>query len=509
MAERGTWLDRAIGWVAPRRGAERIAWRQTMNSVRGYDLAQSGRRTDGWVSSGTGANAEIGPALALGRARSRDLARNNPHAAKAINVIVANVVGAGIMPRPAEKDEKAKAAIAADWLAFSDQCDPEGRLDWPALEALALRTVVESGAAIIRWYPRPSRSGLRVPLQCRVLEPDFIDVLKNENLANGGQIVQGVEFDADGARVAYWLFDHHPGETMISLRASLTSRRVAAEYVDHVFLTLRPGQVHGMPWLSPVGLALRDIADWSEAELIRKQVASCFSMIVTTQAGPAGSTLAKGNNVTTQTDGNRIEKISPAMIQYLAPGETVEFGEPPGSEGYSDYMREKLHTVAAGIGITYEQLTGDLSQVNYSSMRAGKNEFWALCDLWQWHLLVPQMLNPAWRRVDRIAQAMGRRRQQALPPKWAMPVRPYVNPLDDIDAKVREIRAGLVTWDDAVAAQGLDPQAQLADIVAHNAAVDREKVILSGDPRNVDEAGARQKPAAPEMPSPSPAKRGI
>ena len=80
-----TWLDKAIGAVAPGAGLRRARERQMIAVLaRAYEGAKLGRRTGGWVAAGTGANAEIAPAIARLRDRSRDLVRNNPYAAKAV-----------------------------------------------------------------------------------------------------------------------------------------------------------------------------------------------------------------------------------------------------------------------------------------------------------------------------------------------------------------------------------------------------------------------------------------
>ena len=80
------WLDRAIGAVAPGAGLRRARQRQMIAVLaRAYEGAKLGRRTEGWVAAGTGANAEIAPAIARLRDRSRDLVRNNPYAAKAVH----------------------------------------------------------------------------------------------------------------------------------------------------------------------------------------------------------------------------------------------------------------------------------------------------------------------------------------------------------------------------------------------------------------------------------------
>ncbi len=85
---------------APAAGLRRARNRAAMAALRrSYEGARLGRRTEGWVAAGTGANAEIGPAIARLRDRSRDLVRNNPYAAKAVQAVVSNLVGTGIMPR--------------------------------------------------------------------------------------------------------------------------------------------------------------------------------------------------------------------------------------------------------------------------------------------------------------------------------------------------------------------------------------------------------------------------
>ncbi len=161
------WLDRAIGAVSPGAGLRRVRQRHALRLVqRAYEGAKAGRRTEGWVTAGTGANAEIGPASSRLRDRSRDLVRNNPYAAKAVNALVSNLVGTGIVPRA--RSRKLAAARQADqlWLQFAASCDADGLTDF---------------------------GGLHVPFQLQVLEPDHLDSGKTEDLADGGYILQGNE----------------------------------------------------------------------------------------------------------------------------------------------------------------------------------------------------------------------------------------------------------------------------------------------------------------------------
>jgi len=53
----------------------------------------------------------------------------------------------------------------------------------------------------------------------------------------------------------------------------------------------------------------------------------------------------------------------------------VKFNNPPVLGGYREYKTTELEEIAAGLGLPYELMTGDLSKVNYSSWRGGQLGF--------------------------------------------------------------------------------------------------------------------------------------
>jgi capsid protein len=144
-------LDRAIGLVAPGTALRRAQARAGLAMLaRSYEGARIGRRTDGWVVAGTSANAEIGTAIARLRERTRDLVRNNPYAAKAVQAVVSNLVGTGIMPRARGVDAVVNDQADTLWARFAEACDADGLTDFSGLQALIVRTLVESGECLVR-----------------------------------------------------------------------------------------------------------------------------------------------------------------------------------------------------------------------------------------------------------------------------------------------------------------------------------------------------------------------
>jgi capsid protein len=69
------------------------------NVIRGYAAAQDTRASAGWAPSRGSANAEVGAAAATVARRARDAVRNDPYAARIVDLWTGNAVGAGITTR--------------------------------------------------------------------------------------------------------------------------------------------------------------------------------------------------------------------------------------------------------------------------------------------------------------------------------------------------------------------------------------------------------------------------
>lgn len=463
-------FERTLASLRPSWGAQRLADKLALEQVReiagsysgrGYDAARRGRRTDGWYASGGGPNGEMQSALGLTIRRSRDLCKNNEWARNAKRKWVAHAVATGIVPRPDATSEKAKKTANDAWNAFVDNCDPEGLGDFYGKQALAMAEVFEGGACFIRWYLRPPSWGLKVPLQCEVLGHEFLDTRRFET--NGTNIiVNGIEFDQDGRRVAYYLFGQHPGEMLPVMRSGLLSDRVPASEVDHIFYPELAGQVTGMPWLASTALRLRDVADRDEAALLREKIAACLAVFVRRQGGAARA-LAQAADQARDTKGRNAETLRPGTIVYGESDGDVTVINPPNS-GDTDFVNRNLYAVAAGVGLTHSSLSGNLSSVNFTSLREGKLDFWPILDQVQWFMLAPMLCRPAWRRVMAAAAGRGLQVSPDLGAKWSMPKRPWVNPMDDMKAEAGEIAMGLESWADKVTARGHDPEELLKEI---------------------------------------------
>lgn len=480
--------DRFTLAIAPRWTLNRLRARAAaFVSKRHYGAAQPGRRTSGWARNYGDANAVIGRALVELRLHARDLVRNNSLAARAVEIITGNTVGWGITPKPVGPNAAAVARTRELWKAWAGtaQCDAEGRLNFYGLQELALRTVVEAGEVLIRRRWRRPEDGFAVPLQIQILEPDFIDSSKESDTSlAGGPIVQGIEFDKLGRRAAYWLFEAHPGSSW----STGTSRRVRASELIHVYRTLRPSQCRGVTWLAQTIAPLKDFDEYEDATLLRQKIAACFAAFV---VDPNGDASALADEHAT----DPVETFEPGMIHYLKIGEDVKFANPPLVTDESFTVRT-ARKIAAGMSVTYEDLTGDYSQVNFSSARMSRLAHWAHVYKWQWNMLIPQLCDGVFAWFVEAAIVAGELSDaDSVRAEWSTPPMPMIEPDKEGLAIQRLVRTGARTISEMIREQGKDPEDHFAELAADFKKLDALGLKLDIDPRAVSQAGLTQERA--------------
>ena len=483
-------LDRMVGLFSPKAELKRRHYRAAAKILRGhgkadlaaakallrYDGASRGRRLANWSTGTTSANAETLLGLDALRSRTHDLVRNSPYAAAAIDIHEANMVGTGIIPQALPTTKRVDdlyAHLSLEYL-HTTACDAEGRHNFFGLQACGARSLAETGEILARKRFRKKRDGLPIPMQIQMLEPEHIDTLKNENGKGNRKIIQGVEFDGIGRRVAYWIFPEHPGEGF-NFRPQ-DSIRIPANEIIHAFDTLRIGQVRGIPWSASCLMRHKDFDDGVDAQLLRFKIANLF--VAFYHDIEAAEELRPGDS----DDEFDIEKLEPGMIESLPAGKTIEWNKPPGVTGFRDLNEITTMEIAKGWRVTYEQLTGNLSNVSFSSGRMGWIEFATRNSINQRKTLIPQFCNRVWEWMADVAQQTTRV-PHALPATWTPPRRAMIDPIKETAALKAQIRAGLNSLPNALRELGYDPEALVKDAAKFWEIVDKHGLLLETDLR--------------------------
>jgi lambda family phage portal protein len=450
-------IDQIVSSISPAAGVERARLRAIEKNItsatRAYEGATKSRRGDGWnvVSTSENANSDIQKSLRTLRDRSINGYKNNASVFKAIRTIQNGVIGTGIMPTPVAGDvpltKRDIELLKKEWKSWGEKtnCDFDGFFNNYGLQSLAMRNIAMQGEIFIM---KRRDASARNPIKMQVLSPHMVDHTKNSYLlaeAEGNYIVQGVEFNMKGQRVAYWVFNHNPNN---EFTMKLAPTRVLAKDMIHVFYKEFPEQVRGIPFGTSTMLSMRDLADYKDAQLMLQKVSACHVVFTTKQESDESFGKTESGDV--------IDRMEPGMIERLAPGETVTFNNPPTPGSYSEYVSKNQQENAAGFGITYEQFTGDLSKVNFSSGRMGFMEAQRQIEDWQYNMFIPQFCEKIW---EWFIEGLNLKMifTKTADAEWTPQGREMIDPVKEMNGLILELKAGLVSWTEACKRRGYNP----------------------------------------------------
>lgn len=468
----GSAFDRVVGVFAPDRALSRHRARQLL--ARAYEGAS---KRDGWKPrrAGASANTDHAADAAELRARSRALTQNVPYIAQGLRSLVANVIGTGIVPRWTGDEAKTYNDLWKEWIRV---CDADGKHDMYGLQAAAYRAMQQDGEVLIRLRTRRAEDGLPVPLQLQLLEIDWLDSSKTMAGTNGGQVINGVEYDVLGKVVGYWLFDRHPGEMGATLRTSTTSRFVPASSIIHLYTAERPGQGRGFPRIAPVIARVRDLQLYEDAELHRKNLESRTSVVASGNPEELANPPSPGEAVdTTAAKNGDLGPLPSGGILKIPSGMTMTVVEPKPAGGYVDYVKWQVQLIAAGYGVTYAMMTGDTKGGSWTSERASRLNFQTEAELERWLHFIPNFCEPVCRAFADAAELANKVKKVSYAVEHSTPKWNYVNPKDDVSADLDEIFGGLNSFSEKMRQRGYNPE-QVMDELSSDIKKLRDKGIL-------------------------------
>jgi lambda family phage portal protein len=361
-------LKQAFGFGAPEPPAEPPRRRR-----RTYMGARLSRLTADWFAGQTSADAEIKTSLRKLRDRSRQMVRDNPYARQAKRAVQMNVIGHGIQLqsqvmklRGNKRDDVVNNTIEANWSRWCHYgaCDVAGRNSFHQMELLAAGALPESGEVLFRIVRRPFGKS-KVPLALQLIESDLLDdEYAGATTTRSSEWRMGVEVNEWGRPLNYAFFTRHPGDSNLVGRMDDNRKHtiVPAADVIHLFLPERPGQTRGVPWFAPVMDDAHQLQGYEQAAVIRARGAASLMGFISSPEGEL-----EADDVEEQ---QRLTDFEPGQFRYLNPGEKIEIPNLSAPDAqYEMFVRQKTRRFAAGLGVSYETISRDFSQTNYSSSR--------------------------------------------------------------------------------------------------------------------------------------------
>ena len=265
-----------------------------------------------------------------------------------------------------------------------------------------------------------------------------------------------------------------------------------ADEVSHLFLPERPGQTRGVTWFATALMRLHMLQGYEEAELVRARASSALMGFITS---PEGELM--GDEVY---EGERVSEFTPGVFKYLQPGESVSVPDLNSPDGQLEpFTRSMLRAVAAGIGVSFESISKDYSQSNYSSSRLSLLEERDTYKVLQRYMIenFHQPVFEAWLEMAVLGGALDLPSYETNPDryrasKWVPRSWEWVDPQKEVNAYKDAVRSGFKTLGQIVAEQGGDLDQYLAARQSELAKLDEKNIILDTDPSVVSAAGLIQ-----------------
>lgn len=489
-----------------------------------FEAGKSHRRLRAVPTAGNSINAQIRRYGRSVLARSRWLCANNTYASGAKDIFKSALVGCGIKPSPLLSSAALKKELNLLWYDWCDEADADNATDLYGLENFAAGEIFEGGECFIRLRDRRAEDLMLVPLQLQLLPAEMLDLAFNQDLGSGRRIECGIQFDAIGKREGYHFWRYHPYSDAGNRYERVF---VSADQVIHMFLPRVVGQVRGVPHtISGIAkLAMLDAYD--DAELERKRTAALFGGFITRKGSESdedhpletASELpptadetdpfsGQDNNAFNDTQSGLGIGLEPGAFLDLDEGESVEFSEPADVGGsYEAFQYRTLLAVASGFGVPYADMTGDLRQANYGSIRAGLVQFRRKMEAMQHQIMVFQFcrrVREKWLEAAVLAGAtsitpsqfyLNKRdylRTKWIPPKWE-----WVDPLKDLNAEKVAVDNGFKARSDVQEESGFDPEETDARILSDQEREEEMGIVIPA-------RKAATPPAPPLPPDPNP-----
>jgi lambda family phage portal protein len=446
-------------------------------------------------------NSDLDNGLAILRSRARTLCANNEFGRRFLSLVSANVVGAAgptlqvrALTQQGTLDKPANDAIEVAWKTWCGVADISGRMSLTRLLQVLVKGVARDGEGLVRIVRDPS---LPFGIQLQLLEADRLDESFNAVLRGAGRVRQGVEFDSLGRPVAYHLLTTHPGENYNANQRIV--QRVPVKDLFHVFLPERAEQCRGYTWLHAILLRSHMLHGFEEAAVVAARVGAS-KMGVWTRDPEADPESAKQlGDAGADASGNLQMQAEPGEFIEAPSGYKLDSWNPEYPHAnFESFLKACVRGLAVGLNVATHNLSGDMTEVNYSSARIAElaeREIWM--ELQEW--LISSLLLPLYREwlasallrgeivfadsgkslpVDKLQKFATAARFQAR--RWA-----WVDPLKDAQASALLIENGLASRTSIAASQGRE----LEDIVDELA---QEEALFKAAGLDIAE-----KPAAP------------
>ena len=387
-------------------------------------------------------------------ARATLFYHDNPFVRSAVDICVDKITGAS--PQATTNDDSFNKSAEDYFNRWAEVADYYGQYSFAEIErTITLKPYLDGGCFVRKII----RDDIKFPFSLEVLE--YNRLAPSGSPKGNNFIYNGAEIDTNSGRiVAYHFYKFDPNDQSL-YRYNNRITRVPVEQLYHISSYRRPGQILGLPILTPSIPFAGHLNEILEAELLAKKVEAFLAVFIKESDSYTRFNMLQTNEMS----GKKEIELTPGMVEHLLPGEELQVVDPkrPGSN-FKDFFGMVLQGIGRPLGLSKEQISGDKSETNYSSARHSELELRERIIIARESNL-RNFLAPLWREVVTYGIDFGQikkppdyssNRDAYLKHRWIFRGFAWVDPLKEAKAKQQELIMGLTTLADEASSRGKD-----------------------------------------------------
>lgn len=384
---------------------------QPMRMDGGYDGAKRfSQELALWQPPVISADQAVNEAKTSADPRVQDMVRNDAYVLGGVNIHRDSIVGSAYLlnSKPKYKvlgldevwAEEFQEEVETKFTLYAES--PENYIDasrqtcFTGLVRMVVGSFVISGESLAtaEWFNQQSRP---FATAIQLIDPDRLS--NPQGKMDDAFLRGGIEKDRYGAPVAYWIRVRHPGDVFRYGANLYDWRRVPIRkpwgrlQVLHTFEAMRPDQSRGISSMVTALKEMRMTKRFRDVVLQNAVLQAAYAATIESELPPESVFASLGNGgsadpvmgwmqqylaaISAYSGSSRNMHVDGARFTHLFPGTKLNIKQVGTGEALGgNFEQSMLRAIAATLGVSYEQLSRDYTQTNYSSARAAMTETW-------------------------------------------------------------------------------------------------------------------------------------
>lgn len=486
-------IDGIVAAFSPERAYRRQAYRQAYNELRNYDAGNYDRPSQNWRVINQSAEITDRYSRDNIRARARDLERNSDVMTSVVGAFKRNVVGSGFQIQAKTEEADLNKTIERTWKRWckKQNCDVTGTQSLNQMIRMAVeRKKVDGGILFVKRY---THDGF-VPFKLQMIEVDELDISVMQPKFACNKVAGGIEINQWNRPVGYYIRQYDVQGFQVTEPVW-----VDAKDVIFYFTKKRPTQIREISDMTATIPRIRDINEYMQAVSIKQRIEACLSVFIKKSIPTQGiGRQGAGASDRVNYDG---KLLSPGMIKELNAGDDIQVVNPTGQGAdATSFTKLQQRLVGAGVGISYEATSRDMSEATYSSARQGMIE--DELTYGEEKELLMEVLDEIYETFVISAVLCGALnipafwddKERYLSHDWTQEPKPWIDPQKESRANETALQTGQKTYKQIAAENGRDWRDQVDDIAevieyGREKGIDMESVLFGVKKKEEDSDG--------------------